>query len=241
VHGCIGSAGYRWCVSMSECIRPWEHNLTSQNDIVEHCGDSSSGTALAGTETHSPVGGDSDAHGCIRSAGYRWCASRSECIRPWEQLLTNEHDIAEHCGESLGSQAFVGGDHDAHDCINSAGYRWCASMSECIRPWEHNLVSEHDIAEHCGGSSSESTAPSFAAENGKQGFVGGDRDVHGCIGSAGYRWCVSMSECIRPWEHNLTSQNDIVEHCGDSSSGTALAGQKRLLVLLEVTMMRMDA
>lgn len=30
--------------------------------------------------------------------------------------------------------------------------------------------------------------------------VGGDRDEHGCIASAGYQWCASISACARPWE-----------------------------------------
>ena len=30
--------------------------------------------------------------------------------------------------------------------------------------------------------------------------VGGDTDVHGCLTSAGYTWCESLGECIRPWE-----------------------------------------
>ncbi|WP_347468980.1 hypothetical protein [Burkholderia stagnalis] len=31
-------------------------------------------------------------------------------------------------------------------------------------------------------------------------IVGGDRDAHGCIGSAGYAWCESTRQCERPWE-----------------------------------------
>ncbi|MXN76170.1 hypothetical protein GR157_15665 [Burkholderia sp. 4701] len=31
-------------------------------------------------------------------------------------------------------------------------------------------------------------------------IVGGDRDAHGCIGSAGYAWCESTGQCERPWE-----------------------------------------
>ncbi len=31
-------------------------------------------------------------------------------------------------------------------------------------------------------------------------IVGGDRDAHGCIGSAGYTWCSSLNQCIRSWE-----------------------------------------
>lgn len=30
--------------------------------------------------------------------------------------------------------------------------------------------------------------------------VGGDRDAHGCIGSAGYSWCAREAACVRPWE-----------------------------------------
>lgn len=32
-------------------------------------------------------------------------------------------------------------------------------------------------------------------------MVGGDRDAHGCIGSAGYVWSAPMGQCIRTWEH----------------------------------------
>ena len=31
-----------------------------------------------------PVGADRDAHGCIASAGYRWCEREKACARPWE-------------------------------------------------------------------------------------------------------------------------------------------------------------
>jgi hypothetical protein len=30
--------------------------------------------------------------------------------------------------------------------------------------------------------------------------VGGDRDAHGCIGSAGYQWCEAKQKCLRIWE-----------------------------------------
>jgi len=31
-------------------------------------------------------------------------------------------------------------------------------------------------------------------------LVGGDRDEHGCIGSAGYQWCEVKNKCLRIWE-----------------------------------------
>jgi hypothetical protein len=38
-------------------------------------------------------------------------------------------------------------------------------------------------------------------------LVGGDRDEHGCIGSAGYSWCESKQKCLRIWEENCTDGN----------------------------------
>jgi len=31
-------------------------------------------------------------------------------------------------------------------------------------------------------------------------IVGGDKDEHGCIGSAGYSWCERKNKCLRVWE-----------------------------------------
>ncbi len=30
--------------------------------------------------------------------------------------------------------------------------------------------------------------------------TGSDKDVNGCIGSAGYQWCAKTNKCERPWE-----------------------------------------
>lgn len=35
-----------------------------------------------------------------------------------------------------------------------------------------------------------------------QNIVGGDKDEHGCIGSAGYSWCEAKQKCLRIWEEN---------------------------------------
>ena len=36
-------------------------------------------------------------------------------------------------------------------------------------------------------------------------LVGGDRDEHGCIGSAGYSWCETKAKCLRSWEEECPS------------------------------------
>jgi hypothetical protein len=35
-------------------------------------------------------------------------------------------------------------------------------------------------------------------------IVGGDKDEHGCIPSAGYSWCEEKQKCLRVWEENCT-------------------------------------
>jgi len=34
----------------------------------------------------------------------------------------------------------------------------------------------------------------------KPKLIGGDKDAHGCIGSAGFKWCAKTNKCERPWE-----------------------------------------
>lgn len=51
---------------------------------------------------------------------------------------------------------------------------------------------------------------SFSAESGEFSIqpaqvVGGDKDTHGCIGSAGYSWCEAKQKCIRVWEEYCTA------------------------------------
>jgi hypothetical protein len=38
--------------------------------------------------------------------------------------------------------------------------------------------------------------------------VGGDRDEHGCIGSAGYSWCEAKQKCLRIWEEACYENNE---------------------------------
>jgi hypothetical protein len=38
-----------------------------------------------------------------------------------------------------------------------------------------------------------------------QQILGGDKDEHGCIGSAGYQWCQTKQKCLRIWEESCDS------------------------------------
>jgi len=43
-----------------------------------------------------------------------------------------------------------------------------------------------------------------------QPIVGGDKDVHGCIGSAGYSWCEAKQKCLRIWEEGCVDNITIL-------------------------------
>jgi hypothetical protein len=106
------------------CVYPVGHELSVDKDIEE-----TEESIDENVEEEKPLlGGDRDEHGCIGSAGYVWCESLEECIRPWET----------ECPE----ETIVGGDKDEHGCIGSAGYVWCESLEECIKPWETECPEE---------------------------------------------------------------------------------------------------
>ncbi|MBM3205341.1 hypothetical protein FJZ41_00615 [Candidatus Shapirobacteria bacterium] len=46
-------------------------------------------------------------------------------------------------------------------------------------------------------------------------LLGGDRDEHGCIGSAGYSWCEAKQKCLRIWEEPCEANGEIcgIENC----------------------------
>jgi len=53
------------------------------------------------------------------------------------------------------------------------------------------------------GCNEKSDASSISDEKSSDDvIVGGDRDEHGCIGSAGYTWCEEKQKCLRTWEED---------------------------------------
>jgi hypothetical protein len=185
---------------MSQCIRPWEHGFESTEVFEAQCVGKLENLAELPT-----VGGDHDAHDshgheCIPSAGYSWCAKMQKCIRPWEQGLATPEAFQQHCGVGR-----FGGNADEHGCVASAGYSWCTEMKQCIRPWEHGFKSTEAFQAQCVGKLQDPVEMST---------VGGDRDAHGCITSAGYSWCAKAQKCIQHWEQGLATPESFQQHCG---------------------------
>ncbi len=68
-------------------------------------------------------------------------------------------------------------------------------------PSLNEVASEPPAGGQTATNEEEAITPA-ASETGEGGqvIVGGDRDVHGCIGSAGYTWCDIKQICLRIWE-----------------------------------------
>jgi membrane-bound inhibitor of C-type lysozyme len=64
----------------------------------------------------------------------------------------------------------------------------------------------------------------LASDEASQNLVGGDKDEHGCIGSAGYSWCAAKNSCIRVWEQYCTAAapKKALFACGEAKEITAV-------------------
>lgn len=84
-------------------------------------------------------------------------------------------------------------------------------------------------------------APATPSDGNSPPIVGGDRDEHGCIGSAGYSWCAPKQKCLRPWEEEcfatafeaLASQ--LAQKYGDSQKQITLTIQQQTLTHARAT------
>ena len=62
-------------------------------------------------------------------------------------------------------------------------------------------------------------------------IVGNDKDVHGCIGSAGYSWCAVKNKCLRPWEEKC----EIISATTTIATTTAKINQKIIVSGVMIT------
>ena len=48
---------------------------------------------ITGACTKKMLGTQRDIHGCIPSAGYEWNVEKGKCVRPWENLISKNHNM----------------------------------------------------------------------------------------------------------------------------------------------------
>jgi hypothetical protein len=156
------------------------------------------------------VGGYTDDHGCVPSAGYMWCTETQKCYRPWEEPCIGMTPVDK--------TTIVGGDKDEHGCIGSAGYSWCEATQKCYRPWEENcteIMPGSDRDEHgCIGSAGyvwceklgqcirpwDTTCPAVTPINETE-----------CRYVQGHIWCAPKQKCIVPSEENCSAGTTATE------------------------------
>ena len=65
------------------------------------------------------------------------------------------------------------------------------------------LLDDTAIVYHSGKYKTGMKAQKIVVVPGRRNRVGGDRDKHGCIGSAGYQWSEVQQDCIRVFEKGI--------------------------------------
>jgi hypothetical protein len=102
-------------------------------------------STMSGKAVEARVGGgregrnlNTNHHNCVGDGGYTWCATKSKCLRPFE----------EDCPTEPVTEPVDGGDVDVYGCRASAGYTWCESKGSCIRSFDEDCPT--DPGPQCG-------------------------------------------------------------------------------------------
>ncbi len=114
---------------------------------------------------------------------------------------------------------------DKHFDITEKTNVSCTKNSDCETPIKYIEMSSCPYTSACIDKKCAVVCPK------QKPIVGGDKDEHGCIGSAGYSWCDAKQKCLRTWEENCT------EGCGTCpqlsppapgfcAGGTIISGEK---------------
>jgi heat shock protein HslJ len=100
--------------------------------------------------------------------------------------------------------------YDMVPAISASGAKF-ASADGAVTFWEHHdtftFAREDETIRVCA----RPVPPVSEVDTDESSpIVGGDRDEHGCIGSAGYSWCEAKGKCLRPWEESCTTSGDTI-------------------------------
>lgn len=305
--GCIGSAGYSWCAIERQCLRPFEVAVARgfQNTpqaFMAYC-DGSLTTVRSNTpmpqapvqpaysspvapptpvpvqttprttptRNQGAIGGKVDAYGCMPSAGYTWCASQNECVRPAELakangLPNNKRTFNAYCNakpatkptkkpastqplnqqQSMSNQGYAP-DHsdavqtyttptptavnsrpfkaDAHGCTANTGpwceseqqcvsskdlaaargipnnktayKKWCATNRAALAPAGDYIMDEFQLNSSKGGSSMVGNDMQTARAANNTQAIDESAFANACNEEAGYAWCAREQQCLR--------------------------------------------
>jgi putative hemolysin len=161
------------------------------------------GFLLFGCIYQTMPGSDKDAHGCIPSAGYTWCEQQQKCVRLWETPCTSAVIDAvvplpkPTTTPSSPTAPEAKPPETPNTQLPNPASVYCVQNNGSLRIIETES-GQVGICTLPSGEDCEEWA--FYRGECPKLMVGNDTDEHGCIGSAGYAWCVGLQQCIRPWE-----------------------------------------
>lgn len=163
---------------------------------------------------HIVVGNDKDSHGCIWSAGYIRSTGANACVRPWEEKTTPTICTMEYapvCGskqvqcikapcdpiiKTYGNICQLNADGatfvSSWECLNTNTWIDTWSCTVAIDPTNGKPMIDESTGQPL------QVCPDSP-------IVGGDKDMHGCIGSAWYTRSQSSQQCVRVREQTGAS------------------------------------
>jgi len=81
-------------------------------------------------------------------------------------------------------------------------------MKSHPRQCTHNGKTFIEVISSDNTASSTQVAEKDNSKTKEPEIVGGDKDEHGCIGSAGYVWCEEKNKCLRSWEEECVDDKE---------------------------------
>lgn len=107
----------------------------------------------------------------------------SKTAQTVENKVENVSDVIENTFENIGNEV----EYAIENAVGNA-------IEEKLEKIEDTFESVEDKVEEVADSLTN------------RPLLGGDRDEHGCIPSAGYIWCEKLQKCVRPWETPCDSE-----------------------------------
>jgi len=195
------------------------------------------GISGASNNTEKPMGRARDENGCLLSAGYIWCEALSKCLRPWEEECVTEDDKSNNSVVLAGDDRDEHGCIGSAGYTWCEKLKICARPWELKGEWKKCCVNTKKIVDVSESSSQEdSISDDFVQDlidgglddaeklidgalddpekliggslNETKKLFGAARDEYGCLLSAGYTWCDSLSKCLRVWEEECVDDID---------------------------------
>lgn len=112
-HGCVKSA-QRWCVFTRRCIEKTAVCKKTSAIVAPRC----------------------QPKKCSDGREFATCSAQGYPINYFVDPCRKLRSSSSSLSPSSPSVRCVGCDRDAHGCIGSAGYTWCAVKNRCLRTWE---------------------------------------------------------------------------------------------------------